>query len=95
MYIKCELGEKPKDIPYITIEDVRLLLDLEETKYKTTTNLISAVLKPAIEAINRDTGMQIELQLYKRERKTIGFRFVIPRHNDIVESKILFFYLCK
>ena len=36
-FIRCELGAKPKDIPYITIEDIRFMLAISENKHLTTT----------------------------------------------------------
>jgi plasmid replication initiation protein len=77
--IRCELGEKPKEIPYFTIEDIRFLLDIDEKKHLTTTNLTNSLMKPAIKAINRDTTMVVVMEPYKRERKIIGFRFKVTK----------------
>ena len=76
-YILCELGEKQGDIPYITLEDFRFMLDIGEKQHTTVSNLNNNVLKPAILAINRDTSMVVEAKLYKKGRKTIGFRFLV------------------
>ena len=76
-FILCELGEKPDDIPYITIEDFRFMLGIDKNMHTNFSNLNNNVLKPAIDAINRDTNIAVEAEQYKKARKVIGIRFIV------------------
>lgn len=82
--LRCELGEKPKDIPYITVEDIRFMLAIDDKKHATTGNLTNSLIKPAIKAINRDTSMGVELVLYKKAREIIGFRFKVTKVKEVI-----------
>lgn len=81
-FISCELGAqsnvKRKEAPYIAIEDIRFMLAIGENKHLATSNLINSIIKPAIQAINRDTPMIVDMELYKRGKKVIGFWFKVP-----------------
>jgi len=78
-FILCELGEKPKDKPYITIENLRFMLGIDENKHTIFSNFNANVLKPAIDAINRDTYMDVEAKQYKKGKEVVGFRFIVER----------------
>lgn len=78
-FIKCEKGFKPKVTPYISVEDLRFMLALPDNKHTSISNLNNNVIKPAIKAINSSADISIEVNSHKKERKTIGFKFVVGR----------------
>jgi len=76
--VKIKKGETP----YISVENLRELLGLEETEYKEFKAFNRDVIKKSITEINKKSDLFIEIE-YKREKRRVAFlKFYIKAKKD-------------
>lgn len=68
-----------REIHRMSLDDFRLLLDLDEGSYKEFNRLKERLIVPAVNAINAKTDLAVEWDTRKAGRKVVGLDFMIGK----------------